>query len=111
MAWTVVNFGKYKGKNKTLPQIVFDDPDWFFWALGVGAFCGPLEAEADRLADRAQRIRIPDPDWRDLVAEYTTNVTLRRITSVRDVLFQPRLPRGRSANGRCVSVDPGSVAV
>jgi hypothetical protein len=31
MIWTTVPFGKHQGK--TLPQIVIDDPDWFFWIL------------------------------------------------------------------------------
>ncbi len=30
MNWTIVEFGKYKGK--TLPQIILNDADWFFWA-------------------------------------------------------------------------------
>ena len=38
MKWTVVNFGKFKDKNLTLPQIVLQDPDWFFWAVGEGVF-------------------------------------------------------------------------
>jgi len=61
MAWTVVNFGKYKGKGKTLPQIVFADPDWFFWAVENDAFAGKgsLAAEAKLIAARARTIRIP----------------------------------------------------
>jgi hypothetical protein len=36
MAWSTLNFGKHAGK--TLPQIVFADPDWFFWAIETNVF-------------------------------------------------------------------------
>lgn len=71
MDWTVVDFGKYRGRKKILPQIVFDDPDWFFWALGAGAFHGPLAAEAEHVARRARRIKVPPDDGEPRVAEYT----------------------------------------
>jgi hypothetical protein len=28
--WSVLDFGKHKGR--TLPWVMFHDPDWFFWA-------------------------------------------------------------------------------
>ena len=31
MIWTTLNFSRHVGK--TLPQILFSDPDWFFWAM------------------------------------------------------------------------------
>jgi hypothetical protein len=31
MRWSVMPFGKYKGK--TFPEIIVRDPDWFFWVL------------------------------------------------------------------------------
>ena len=31
MHWSAVPFGKYKGK--TFPEIIVQDPDWFFWVL------------------------------------------------------------------------------
>jgi len=30
MTWTELPFGKYVGM--TLPQVLFTDPGWFFWA-------------------------------------------------------------------------------
>ena len=57
--WNVVDFGKWKGKGKTLPQILVADPDWFFWALDNGAFKGPLAVQAETLAHRARAIRLP----------------------------------------------------
>jgi hypothetical protein len=35
MEWEIIDFGKFKGKNKTLPQILFNDPDWFFWQYNL----------------------------------------------------------------------------
>jgi hypothetical protein len=46
MIWTTIPFGKHQGK--TLPQIVIDDPDWFFWILP--RLYGQLKIEADDLA-------------------------------------------------------------
>jgi hypothetical protein len=68
MSWTLVTFGKHRGK--TLPKIIFDDPDWFFWALNAGAFRGRLLEEAERLAERATRIKIPQDGEERRVAQY-----------------------------------------
>lgn len=59
MDWTVVDFGKYKDKNKTLPQIIFDDADWFFWAYGKGALLknGIPRDEVELIYNRARRIK------------------------------------------------------
>ena len=58
MAWTVVQFGKYRGK--TLPQIIFTDPDWFFWAVENDTFkSAALKAEASDIRRKATRIKIP----------------------------------------------------
>jgi hypothetical protein len=55
MTWTILSFGKHRGK--TLPQIIFDDPDWFFWILPE--LYGRLKIEADDLASKASKIKIP----------------------------------------------------
>ncbi len=72
MPWTVVNFGKFKGKDKTLPQILFTDPDWFFYLIEQDAFVnkGALAAEAADLNHKARRIRIPQQPNQQLEAEY-----------------------------------------
>ena len=72
--WTVLLFGKHK--SKTLPQVLFADPDWFFWALEKRVFegKGKLEQEAKILARRARRIRIPgNGDGERYEAEYITH--------------------------------------
>jgi hypothetical protein len=59
MAWMPLDFGKHKGR--TLPQIVFTDPDWLFWAMENNVFAKRplLKSEADTIWKRAQRIKIP----------------------------------------------------
>lgn len=60
--WSEVNFGKWKDKRKTLPQILMSDPDWFFWAIESGVFdkYKKLAAEAELLNRRARSIRVPN---------------------------------------------------
>ena len=55
MHWSLVPFGKYKGK--TFPEIIVRDPDWFFWALPK--LYGKLAEEAQDLARKAGAIRPP----------------------------------------------------
>jgi hypothetical protein len=61
MNWTKLDFGKHKGKS--LPQVLLQDPDWFFWAVENRVFSGQLALEAKDLQQKATHIRIPDlPD-------------------------------------------------
>ena len=59
MSWTKLWFGKHDGK--TLPQVLFADPDWFFWAMEDGVFDGKrgLADDARVVNWRARRIRVP----------------------------------------------------
>jgi hypothetical protein len=59
-------FGKYKGL--TLPQVLFVDPDYFFWLRGV--LKGSLAMEAEHLAKKACRIRIPRETAEAFLVEY-----------------------------------------
>jgi hypothetical protein len=68
MDWTTINFGKHKGK--TLPQVIFDDPDWFFWAHDTNAFKGTLAREAREVYRRARAIKIPEQDGKKMLVEY-----------------------------------------
>ena len=47
--WIELPFGKHKGK--TLPQVMFTDPDWFFYTYGKGYFNarGNLRIEANEI--------------------------------------------------------------
>jgi hypothetical protein len=66
MTWTALSFGKHRGK--TLPQIILDDPDWFFWVL-PGLY-GQLKIEADDLARKASNIKIPRRNPRKWCVEF-----------------------------------------
>jgi hypothetical protein len=68
MNWTNINFGKHKGK--TLPQIIFDDADWFFWAYENKAFKGALAFEAQEVYRRARSIRVPQKNGQKMLVEY-----------------------------------------
>ena len=59
MNWTPLWFGKFKGK--TLPQVLFSDPNWFFWAIEQDLFVGQgvIEEEAQDLCYKSRNIRIP----------------------------------------------------
>jgi hypothetical protein len=71
MSWTPLTFGKYAGK--TLPQILFSDPPWFFCAMRQGAFenQGALSREAREIFIKARRIRIRQNKGHAMQAEYT----------------------------------------
>lgn len=58
----VIWSGNYVGK--TQPEVLFTDPDWFFWALANNEFQTNLVAEAKYLAKRAMniRVRMKNPD-------------------------------------------------
>lgn len=71
MPWSTLNFGKHNGKS--LPEVLFADPDWFFWAIQEGVFRGKgrLEKEAGDLDRKARRLRIASSQKEKLVAEYS----------------------------------------
>jgi hypothetical protein len=68
MRWTPLHFGKHKGK--TLPQIMFSDPDYFFWAYDAGVFQENLLSEARYIYARAISIRVPLLKGREMLVEY-----------------------------------------
>ena len=65
MNWTIVNFGKHKGKS--LPQIIFKDADWFFHLYENDYFNGTLAQEANELYRRARSIRVPPKNGQENV--------------------------------------------
>ncbi len=70
--WRTINWGKYKGKNKSLPQIVLNDPDWFYYMYTNGRFnySKIVQHQADVIARLARNIRIPKNEDGQLVIEY-----------------------------------------
>ncbi|MFA1738985.1 hypothetical protein [Lysinibacillus fusiformis] len=62
MSWTVLDFGK-KHKGKTLPQILFNDPDWFYWAYEEGVLKGKVpHNEVQEIYGKSRNIKIPQED-------------------------------------------------
>ena len=84
MAWTIVNFGRFRGKNMTLPQILFTDPDWFFYLMEQGAFerREALTEEAWDIYEKAKRIRIPTKPGERLVAVYYLQPLINKLARV-----------------------------
>jgi len=70
MEWSIITFGKHKGKS--LPQIMFRDADWFFHAFENGYFKGAYAQEANELFRRARSIRVPQRYGQKMLIEYLT---------------------------------------
>lgn len=62
MYWTTIAFGKHQGKS--LPQIMFTDPDWFYWAKAKGLFDNNLQLtnESSELLRKSANIALPEID-------------------------------------------------
>jgi hypothetical protein len=71
MHWSPLNFGRYR--DKTLPQILFSDPDWFFWACEHDVFQSHPEyyRQASVLKAKATSIKIPQAGPEAQEVEYT----------------------------------------
>jgi len=67
--WTPMTFGRYEGK--TLPTIMFRDPDWAFWAIEQDCFDYSFRSEVAEMNRRARCIRLPEAADA-AVAIYTT---------------------------------------
>ena len=70
MSWTVVRFGKYRGK--TLPEIIALDLDWFSWVLPK--LYGKLAEEAEELDRKARAIKIPKGKGNKILVEYQYDI-------------------------------------
>ena len=70
MIWSELTFGKHNGKS--LPQVLFTDPDWFFWAIENDVFTKrpALAHEATVLNRRARNIKIPGAKPDSKLVEY-----------------------------------------
>jgi hypothetical protein len=91
MAWTELGFGKYS--DKTLPQVLFNDPDWFFWAFEKKAFDnkGSLLMEATNIYNKATKIKIPEKWGENQVVEYTIHPSVGKFAKAEIVpIDQPR---------------------
>ena len=101
--WTALPFGKHQGK--TLPEVLFHDPDWFFWAAEKEFLSGRLRTEAEMLFYRATNIKIPGNPDAQLEAEYDIDPTVNRLSGLRIVTKQSSLYAGSSHVRRSDRID------
>jgi hypothetical protein len=82
MDWLTLTFGKHKGK--TLPQIVLEDPDWFFIAYEEGEFTKNIEllSEANEMVKKATSIKVPSAGGERRVAEYSIDPITRKFSVI-----------------------------
>ena len=70
MSWDILKFGKYENR-MTLPQVLFFDPGYFFWAIQHDALQkNGMAVEANKLYDRACSVYIPESYGDDIEVEY-----------------------------------------
>lgn len=68
--WSPLNFGRYEGKS--LPQVLFSDPDWFFWALEKDGNIFERHGhgfEAKAINRKARSVKIPEAYGNDMLVE------------------------------------------
>lgn len=82
MEWSILTFGKHKGK--TLPQVVLEDPDWFFMAYESGEFTRRIQflSEANDMVKKATAIKVPEEAGERRVAEYSFHHFTRKFLTV-----------------------------
>ena len=80
MNWTVLNFGKHRGKS--LPQIIFDDADWFFYGYESGYFKNGLAREAQEIYRKARSIRVPQRNGQRMLVEYIIDRTTGKFATM-----------------------------
>lgn len=105
MSWTKVNFGKHKGK--TIPQILFSDPDWFFWAMENNVFQnrGNLLLEAEDIDYKARNIKIPNNDTNSLLVEYVVHPPTGKFSHFEIVPNDRPIHTGGSPTSRSQHID------
>ncbi len=96
MPWTPLNFGKYK--DKTLPQVVLMDPDWFFWAWEEKIFQDkPIYLrEVEDIFRKSTHIKVPQRGGEKIVVEYVINPASLKFDSAR--LVPASSPRHEGAS-------------
>lgn len=72
MEFLEFKFRHFDWKGKTFPQIIFNDPDWFFYCYHRGDFNNnpSQKSQADFVYNRARNIKIPNNEHANLKAEY-----------------------------------------
>lgn len=103
MRWTPLNFGRHKGK--TLPQVLFSDPDYFFWGYENGIFTKDLPEESEELYRKARSIRVPQSGGEKKVVEYMVHKPTRKLGTIQIVPESQPYHQGSSPTFRSEVID------
>ena len=104
MIFTPINFGKHK--NKTIPQVVFSDLDYFIWAITENVFKTPaLKIEADYVYQRIRNIKIPKDNHDDYEVEYYIHAPTGKFGRFEIVEKSTPLHKGGSTAFRSKNID------
>jgi hypothetical protein len=109
MSWIRLDFGEHAGK--TLPQIVFADPNYFFSSMERAVFKGRgrLNDEAEELEFKARNIRARAGSIEDPVVEYTLDPYTRKFSCIEVIPRSQPLHQG-SPTSRQDVLDLGAYA-
>lgn len=95
MPWSIVDSGKFAGKGFTLPQIIFQDADWFFYFAAGGKTIYEIhKSEFDDIKRKATRIRIPQNRPEKMSIGYYIHPSSKNFDSIR-LVESSRIPNER----------------
>jgi len=95
MSWIKIYWNcEYQGL--TLPQVLFKNPGWFFWMVREEKFenKGQIAKEAEELNRKARRIRIPDKEGKNLVADYYVQPSGEMRFAIMEIVPEKQEPTG-----------------
>jgi len=85
MGWSRLSFGIHKGK--TLPEVMFKDPDWFFWAYENKKLnIEMMMNEAEELFRKARAIRLPGKYANSMQVAYLRDITTGKFAGMQLVV-------------------------
>jgi hypothetical protein len=94
--WTTIRFKKFR--SKSLPQLIFEDADFFFHTYENNYFKGTLADEALELYKRARSIKVPPRNGKKMFVQYAFkyNLKLNRVEFAMMELIPDGSDLGRS---------------
>ena len=107
MVWSVIGFSKNHSE-KTLPQIMFSDPDWFFWSMSNVDWSKKsrkLQEEIELINHRCRNIKIPNNADRSLEIEYLIHPPTKKFGGFSVVPKERPIHRGSSPAYRNSKLD------
>lgn len=105
MPWTEISFGKHKGK--TMPQLLFSDPDYFYWAYENDAFVKNRinQNEVTNIFNKSCNIKIPNIEGGTRVADYYIHPPTGRFSHMQLVFENTPKHEGTSSTIRKDVID------